>query len=889
MRVLKSLAALLVLVALLAGVPALLLSWGDPLALLDVQWRTALLRPDDGTILLGILGVAGWLAWVVVACTTVLEVLSQLSRQRRRIRLPGVSWLQPALGALVATALLPMLSANAEEPTPPVASHTTLQDKEPELGPTRKPQAQARGVREYVVEPGDELWGVAERELGSGPAWRSIVSCNAGLTADTSLVAGTTILLPENPPSVQSGTPVEQHHITVQRGDTLWALAEQQLGDPHRWPELFAANRDMIANPDEIDIGWQLAVPQPPGTPIAAPEEAEVSQPPSEPPPEDGADAAPPSDVPAAPTSPATTPSVVPHPVPPSHNGAVVTPMATPGPSETESETSLDLLGPVGGVLAASLVAGVAARRQLQLLQREVGRRISTLAPPLQRFFTALVQRSRTGSGEPPGLPPTSVIIGWDDSEDVQIDLEEERCTLIDGTDEHTAGMAATMLTSLLCADWSATVEVVVVQPQEDWASALDDPRLSRRSSIDAALADLQRLCAHRRLQLGSSDLVTERADEDRAGAWEPVVFVFCQPLQPSHLDRIRDCLSLGQVGVSVVATTPPGVMHDSMTVLTIESDSRARLTGGTAVFQPQLLNQPARHAVITLFASAADAHTEPAPWWREADPAEVTELPNTAEDPVKDDAMPVWSPPPDQPTLLLLGPVDLTNTGGTRPTRAVGQCMEYCAWLLLNPGATPTTMLRELLVAEGTRRSNMSRLRTWLGDDPAGNPYLPDAYSGRIVLASSVTSDWERFQALLAGGVNRSSTPLLKQALSLVRGRPLDGVAFQWPWASLLITDMLSMITDAAAVLADRCLAERDFDGALWAIGRGQLAVGDDETLAVRRIQLLALTGARPEVDAAVTHLTRAARAENRDLTADSIRRIQHALHLSMSGVSGS
>ena len=41
--------------------------------------------------------------------------------------------------------------------------------------------------------------------------------------------------------------------------------------------------------------------------------------------------------------------------------------------------------------------------------------------------------------------------------------------------------------------------------------------------------------------------------------------------------------------------------------------------------------------------------------------------------------------------------------------------------------------MVAALAVAEGTRRSNMSRLRSWLGSSPDGEAYLPDAYTGRI------------------------------------------------------------------------------------------------------------------------------------------------------------
>lgn len=235
----------------------------------------------------------------------------------------------------------------------------------------------------------------------------------------------------------------------------------------------------------------------------------------------------------------------------------------------------------------------------------------------------------------------------------------------------------------------------------------------------------------------------------------------------------------------------------------------------------------------------------------------------------------------PEHPTLLLLGDVELSAPAGEQPSRAPMQCMEYCAWLLQHPGATATAMVHSLLVAETTRRSNMSRLRTWLGTSPDGEPYLPDAYSGRIRLDARVTSDWERFVAMLAGGVNTASDGSLRQALRLVRGEPLGSLAFQWHWAQTLRTDMVSMIVDAACVLADRAIDHGDQVTALWAVGRGRLAAPDDESLGAREIHALALAGRRPELERAVVVLTRSARAEGRDLDPEVARRIQHAIRL--------
>ncbi len=951
MKALRALMALAVLVLLLGGVPILLLAWGDPLSLLDVSWSTAFTRPDDGTILLGFLSAVGWVAWVVLAVTTITELISSLSRTRIRIQLPGISWLQPAVGALVAMALSPVLSSHAVEPPPPPASHAPQEVEQEQVPDNAAPSAQAQvpPSREFVIQPGDELWGVAERELGDGTLWRNILAHNPGMTADTILTPGDTIRLPVAAGAARADPAAETRHITVERHDTLWDLAEEHLGDPYRWPEIHEANREQVVDPDEIDIGWQLALPtdraeQPASTEIpelatggSAPEAVHqpgavdqpeaVDQPdadgrsdqeapippgasdapppspsvttefttaPSSSPSLDVSAASPPGD-PAASTVAATTREAADAAV--SSSTSTATPTATNSShvptgnaaSTSSSRSALDMLGPVGGALAASLVAGVMARRQVQLLHRSVGSRISPLGPGLQRFFAGLVQHSGTNTNDPLELSATSVVLGWDEDGDVIVDLEQERCILLTGSDELAAGMAAALLTSLLCADWSAAVEVIAVQPDQQWSGALDDPRLTSENHVEEALAHLQRLCAERRLQLGHDNLVDVRADPDRAAMWAPVVFMFCAPLPLALLDRIHDALSLGPVGVSVVAASPsPARSAPHVSVLDIESETNATLNGD-GDFQPQLLNKPARHAVMSLFVSALDERTTPAPWWRDGGDTAATASPRTATGPFKDGAMSAWPTRPENPTLLLLGPVELLGTSGEPPTRAMGQCVEYCAWLLMHPESTPTTMVRELLVAETTRRSNMSRLRTWLGSDADGNPYLPDAYSGRISLAPSVTSDWERFQSLLAGGVNASSTPLLHEAMSLVRGKPLEDVAFQWPWTSQWLTDMTSMISDAATVLTDRYLTEQDYSRALWAIDQGRLATGDDETLAVRRIQVLAHAGDRAEVDGAITQLTRTARATNHDLSEDSIRRIQHALHLTMNKVSSS
>jgi len=48
--------------------------------------------------------------------------------------------------------------------------------------------------------------------------------------------------------------------VSVRAGDSLWKLAQQNLGSGNRWPELLAAN-PRIADPNQIRAGTQLNLP----------------------------------------------------------------------------------------------------------------------------------------------------------------------------------------------------------------------------------------------------------------------------------------------------------------------------------------------------------------------------------------------------------------------------------------------------------------------------------------------------------------------------------------------------------------------------------------------------------------------------------------------------
>jgi hypothetical protein len=50
--------------------------------------------------------------------------------------------------------------------------------------------------------------------------------------------------------------------VLVVEGDTLWGLAERELGSGARYTEIFEANREVIEDPDLIFPGQKLRIPK---------------------------------------------------------------------------------------------------------------------------------------------------------------------------------------------------------------------------------------------------------------------------------------------------------------------------------------------------------------------------------------------------------------------------------------------------------------------------------------------------------------------------------------------------------------------------------------------------------------------------------------------------
>lgn len=126
-----------------------------------------------------------------------------------------------------------------------------------------------------------EIWhlrrhGIPRAVEGPGPQWsRRLVRSVAGGLLVMVPLAGSVVSAasqsgvtsaPVGVTAMQISSP--QSHI-VRSGETLWEIAEQRLGDPLRWGEIWAANRDQVMadgrvfnDPHLIIPGWALTLPE---------------------------------------------------------------------------------------------------------------------------------------------------------------------------------------------------------------------------------------------------------------------------------------------------------------------------------------------------------------------------------------------------------------------------------------------------------------------------------------------------------------------------------------------------------------------------------------------------------------------------------------------------
>ena len=122
-----------------------------------------------------------------------------------------------------------------------------------DTGEITPPQPPVTDNNTYTVKAGDTLWDIAQSQLGNGSRYKEIMTLN-GLTSDV-IQPGQVLKLPTGNDNTGSGS---VSTYTVKAGDTLWDIAQSQLDNGSRYKEIMTLNG--LAG-DVIQPGQVLKLP----------------------------------------------------------------------------------------------------------------------------------------------------------------------------------------------------------------------------------------------------------------------------------------------------------------------------------------------------------------------------------------------------------------------------------------------------------------------------------------------------------------------------------------------------------------------------------------------------------------------------------------------------
>jgi DNA-binding SARP family transcriptional activator len=896
-RLLRAVAGIAAVAALLAGLPCLLARMtGSPLPRTWPGWQQVqgfLASPLTDGAIIRLLADAAWLLWAIFALSLVIELIA-VTRGQPAPRLPAIAPVQALAAALVGATMMTALHVPraGTRSTPPL--HAAI--------------ASATSISAPLV-PGH----MAQLAAASQTAGRAA--------------------------SGDSATQARPKVYRVKEHDDLWDIAERLLGDPEDWHQIYQLNEGKpqpdgraLTDPDLIIPGWVLLIPQPAGAhpPAPHPGRPGTTAPGGGRPPE-------PSPRPSRPSAP---------PPQPSQSAGPSAGRSTPSRSGHPGRVAVRL--PSGALIGIAVAVMVAAALTLAAVQRRRRYRprpgppssLQPDTPPLPEVISALRRAGRpplpaagpepgdADAGDPytdlyearpepdadsdgtaapspdPGdapepehparreLPPGTVPVGirGDDPEAaVSIDIAALGGLGLAGPGAEPAARA--LLAALLAqAPPAGTGLPAVIIPAADAARLLPGtgpaaiPGLAVPATLDAALGELEALQLTLARLSGADDDLTDAGPASGVAGPRVTLIAAAEPGLARRLAGILDAgrrtgtaavlLGTWPAGVTcqvaadgtVTAVTPPNPDLDGTRLFTLGAAEAAAIAG---VLQEAGGSPPASRPGPSASTPAGGqppqaAGSAPRIGYLTAPeaPPRPARLPGPVPDPPTSTAAaeqpePGTPPPGDRPVqLAVLGPLRITAAGqevagGMRKARellaflavqqpdgASGEAISEALW----PESEPGRAARQRNLA---LRKARELLRTATGlPEPR---WILNA-SGRYRLDPAlIGTDLEAFGEALEATRSASGDARLatcRRAVALYRGELAEGAGYEWaePYAETARRRALDAWTTIAEILQPS-----DPGQALSALETALSHDPYNEYLYVRIMRLQAAAG-RPE-----------------------------------------
>ncbi|MCG5218303.1 BTAD domain-containing putative transcriptional regulator [Streptosporangium sp. KLBMP 9127] len=407
---------------------------------------------------------------------------------------------------------------------------------------------------------------------------------------------------------------------------------------------------------------------------------------------------------------------------------------------------------------------------------------------------------------------PGLVSLGADASGRVLVDLEAAH-GLINIRGGHTTAALAALAVELATNRWSDSMRITLVGFGEELTEIAPE-RIRAVGSLAEVLPELEARAAE---QVHGDEVLTGRINGRAADPAHPPHFLL-STISPTA-EEARRLVMLGRSGARTASGyVVPGELPHATWTWEVTDDGRSRVDALGFEVTAQLL--PRRHyqALIDLFRTAEQQTGEPLP------------VPQAIEMET--------SPPAIE--VRILGPIEVSCPNPLEEGR-LALATEMLVYLSTHPGGVHPVVLGGVLwprgVQSAVRDATIARVADWLGVDSEGRPHLRADTAGRLRLGPDVRTDWSYFRQLVSRshGDPAVRSVLLERALRLVRGPLLSDRPrgrYSWLADDDLEYDVTAGVADAAHRLCEVRLAGGEAAQAVAAARAGLLLAADDEGL---------------------------------------------------------